>query len=183
VDLISASAHKVYGPKGVGALIARRRDRRRPPLAPLLYGGGQEHGLRPGTLPVPLIAGFGEASRLAVEDGASRTQRCMALRRQVLDGLAELQATVIGDQTAAIPHIVCTSLLGVDADAAILVLKPIAAVSKGSACTSARQEPSHVLSAMGVSGDVAQGALRLSWSHLTPDPDIPGMVLALAGIR
>ena len=183
IDLISVSGHKLFAPKGVGALVARRRSRQRPPLTPLLFGGGQERGLRPGTLAVPLIAGFGEAARLAFAEHGPRRQRCLALRHQLLDGLASLDPLVIGAGTPTVPHILLLAIPGVDADAAILALKPYVAISKGSACTSERQEPSHVLAAMSVATDVARGALRCSWSQLTPDPDVAGMVAALSALR
>ena len=97
IDLISVSAHKINGPKGVGALVMRRRDGRRPPLQPLMFGGGQERGLRPGTMPVPLIAGLGLAAELAVAEADARAARCRAFRESLLAGLAPLEPVVNGD--------------------------------------------------------------------------------------
>jgi cysteine desulfurase len=168
IDLISVSSHKVFGPKGVGGLIARRRKYERPPLSPLLFGGGQERGLRPGTLPVALIAGFGEAARLAVVDHQVRADRCASFRSELVAGIAALDYCTNGDQERVLPHTINISVRGVDAEAAIVASRDLVAISNGSACTSSSYEPSHVLTAMGLDDDRVAGALRLSWSHLTP---------------
>ena len=172
VDLISISGHKVFGPKGIGALVARRRGYSRLPLKPLMVGGGQERGLRPGTLPVHLIAGFGEATRLAMKDGPARTARCKALRAQLLGALVDLPHEVNGDPAHVIPSTLNVSLTGVESEAAIVCLKGIAAVSNGAACTSASYSTSHVLRAMGLEDARIRSSLRISWCHLTPG--IPG---------
>jgi len=169
IDLISVSGHKIYGPKGIGALIARRRGYQRPPLRPLLYGGGQERGLRPGTLPVPLIAGLGEAARLSITDQAARAQRVAAIRAAMLQALEPLEPHFNGDQRRTLAHTVNFSVPGVDSEAAMVALKDVVAISNGSACTSQSYEPSHVLVAMGLPDEIVRGALRLSWCHLTPD--------------
>ena len=171
IDLISATSHKVYGPIGVGALIARRRSYRRPPLEPLIYGGGQERGLRPGTLPTPLIAGFGLASELAEKNHEPRRDRCIEIRRELLAALKPLGLRLHGHERRLVPHVLNFSIGGLDSEAVMLALKGLAAVSNGSACTSASYEPSHVLKAMGLSDAEIQGAIRLSWCHLTPDVD------------
>ncbi|MBS2965628.1 aminotransferase class V-fold PLP-dependent enzyme [Actinocrinis puniceicyclus] len=171
VDLISLSAHKVFGPKGVGALIARRRGYRRPPLTPLTVGGGQERGLRPGTLPVPLIAGFALAAELADKEHPERLAACQAYRDEVLAGLAPLSPLVHGDQDYCLPHVLNISLPGLDSEAVMVAWRGLIEVSNGSACTSASYEPSHVLAAMDVPEEQILGALRLSWSHLTPPAD------------
>lgn len=176
IDLISASAHKLFGPKGVGALIARRRRYSRPPLQPLMHGGGQEGGLRPGTLPVPLIAGFGLAAELAVRDAQAREEANRAFRKRVLNAFADLSPTINGDPDFCAAHIVNLSLQGVDAEALMLALKPYAAFSNGSACTSSSYTRSHVLRAMSLPDEAIDGAVRLSWSHLTPDPDWQAIV-------
>lgn len=171
VDLISVSAHKIYGPKGVGALIARRRGFVKPPLAPLMFGGGQERGLRPGTLPVPLIVGLGVACNLALENHAARAKRCLAVRHAALAVLGRLNPVVNGEAGRALPHVLNVSIEGVDSEAAMVALKEIVAISNGSACTSASYKPSHVLTAMGLPEGRINGALRLSWCHLTSDVD------------
>lgn len=182
IDLMSISAHKIYGPKGIGALIARRRRFARPPLEPLQYGGGQERGLRPGTLPVALVAGFGLAASLALRDHADRSARCAAIREEALAALLPLGIVLSGDSNRMIEHTLNFSLPGVDSEAAIVALKSLAALSNGSACTSQRYEPSHVLVAAGLPASQIEGALRISWSHLTGQPDWSGIASALAGL-
>jgi cysteine desulfurase len=171
VDLISLSAHKIYGPKGVGALIARRRGRTRPPLQPLMHGGGQERGLRPGTLPVHLIVGLGEAAERAARDKVQRAIRCQEIRQGILEALEPLGVQFNGDQSLVLPHVLNCSVPGVDSEAAMLACKGNIAISNGSACTSVSYTPSHVLDAMGFPEDRIEGAMRLSWCHLTPDAD------------
>jgi cysteine desulfurase len=165
VDMLSVSAHKVYGPKGVGALVARKRGYDPIPLEPLMRGGGQERGLRPGTLPVALIAGFGEAARLARTEMAQRQASCKSIRAEAVAALGRLHYESNGAPDQTLPHVLNLSVPGVDAEAAIMMLRDIAAISNGSACTSSSYEPSHVLSAMGLEPERIAGALRISWSH------------------
>lgn len=179
IDLISVSGHKIYGPKGVGVLIVRRRGMSRVPLEPLMIGGGQERGLRPGTLPVPLIAGLGEAARLAGSDRDARQERCVAIREQLSEGFQDLPHTINGDPEQTIPSTLNISFHGVDAEAAIVCLKGIVAVSNGAACTSSTYKVSHVLQAMGLPEDRIRQSLRWSWSHMTPDPPIDAIRRAL----
>ncbi len=178
LELLSVSAHKVYGPKGVGALILRRREGNVAPLTPLSWGGGQEQGLRPGTLAVPLIAGFGMAARLALRDHAQRRAACVAFRKQAVAALAPLGAVTHGDHARCLPHTLNLSIPGVEAHRALAALKNLLAFSNGSACTAHTQEPSHVLQAMGVGDDALQEAIRLSWSHMTGEVDW-GLVQAI----
>lgn len=166
VDLIACSAHKVFGPKGVGALVARRRRRERVPLMPLIFGGGQERGLRPGTTPVPLVAGFGEAIRLAVSERELRVAHCIALDKELSTTLQK-HAILLGDPERRLGNIAAYHLGHLDPEAAILRLRHLAAVSNGSACTSTEITPSHVLQAMYPSC-TPPGIVRFSWSHLTP---------------
>jgi cysteine desulfurase len=168
IDLLSVSAHKLFGPKGVGALITRRRGYDRPPLTPLMYGGGQERGLRPGTLATPLIAGFGVAAKVALRDHAARAAACRAAKAGALADLARLDPTPIGDQAYALDHVLAVAFTGVDSEALMLALRDEIAISNGSACTSSSYEPSHVLKAMGLPNAVVEGAVRISWSHLSP---------------
>ena len=171
VDLISISSHKVFGPMGIGALVTRRRGFAKAPLTPLAYGGGQERGLRPGTLPVPLIVGFGLAAELALKAHATRRARCLEVRDKALAALAPLGIRIHGDPALALPHVLNFSVAGVDSEALMLALKDMAAVSNGSACTSQSYDPSHVLTAMSLSDEAIAGAIRVSWSHLTPEVD------------
>ncbi|MCC6588654.1 MAG: aminotransferase class V-fold PLP-dependent enzyme [Bryobacterales bacterium] len=179
IDMISASGHKLYAPKGVGALILRKRDHARPPVQPLLYGGGQERGLRPGTLPVHLIAGFGKAAELALNEWQSRRDRCLHFRHQLLESLAPLNPTIHGDPNRILPNILNLSIPGFDAETVIEAWAPYAAISDGAACSSATYTCSHVLSAMNLPHDQIQGAVRLSWYHDSQLPDLHRMVQAL----
>ena len=167
IDLISVSGHKIYGPKGVGALVARRRGYKTIPLSPLMYGGGQERGLRPGTMPVPLAVGFGIAAELAAKNHKKRAERCIEIRKEALEALCPLEPILHGDPENVAPHVLNISLPGIDAEAAMVTLKGVAAISNGSACTSHSYKPSHVLAAMGLTEDEISTALRISWCHLT----------------
>ena len=165
IDLISVSGHKLFGPMGVGALVARRRGYERPPLTPLMFGGGQERGLRPGTVPVPLVAGLGEACRLALSEQKKRSSACVAERSRVSRAFESLGPICNGDQERMLPHVMNLSIPRLDAEAAMMILRDLVAISNGSACTSSSYEPSHVLSAMGLTPERSSGALRVSWSH------------------
>ncbi|RVU18488.1 aminotransferase class V-fold PLP-dependent enzyme [Methylobacterium oryzihabitans] len=184
IDLVSLSAHKVFGPKGVGALIARRRGGSRPRLRPLQFGGGQERGLRPGTQPVPLIAGFGLAAELAERECQNRAAICQRIRNEALAALATLQPIIHGDERRGVlPNILSVALPGLDSEAVMVALKGVAAISNGSACTSSSYEPSHVLAAMELPDDVIAGTVRMSWSHHTPPVDWPGITRILDDLR
>ncbi len=165
IDLISVSGHKIYGPKGVGALIVRRRGYDRIPLRPLMFGGGQERGLRPGTLPVPLIAALGKAAELAGKEWMQRAAQCLAFRKELLAALAPFKPVIHGDPARTMPHVANLSVSGIDSEALMVALKHEVAISNGSACTSASYRPSHVLEAMGLSEEAIRCAVRWSWGH------------------
>ncbi|MDD5104311.1 MAG: aminotransferase class V-fold PLP-dependent enzyme [Desulfuromonadaceae bacterium] len=171
IDFISISGHKIYGPKGIGALIARKHDRQFPPLRPLMFGGGQEQALRPGTLPVPLIAGLGEAAKLAVRNNGERIEKCRTFREKALATFSSLGAEQNGTEEYTLPHVLNISLPGINSELAIKALKNVIAVSSTSACTSHTRTPSHVLAAMGLSSDQVEQSIRLSWCHMTPEVD------------
>jgi cysteine desulfurase len=183
IDLISASAHKIHGPKGVGALVMRRRGSARPPLRPLLFGGGQERGLRPGTIAVPLVVGFGLAAEIAVTEADTRTARCLAFRESLLKGLGPLEPVVNGDLARVVPYMVNLSMPGLDAEAAIDAWRDLVGISNGAACTSQSYTCSHVLSAMQLPEWRRDRALRFSWSATTPTPDWSTLVTAAEGYR
>lgn len=168
IDLISASAHKIYAPKGIGALICRRRDFKMPPLSPLMFGGGQERGLRPGTLPVPLIAGFGAAAELSMKHQVARQKACAKTKVEALHHLCAVGGipNVPGEHT--ISSTLNISFPGLDSEAIMLALKSLVAISNGSACTSQSYTSSHVLKAMGLPTERIRSAIRISWCHLTP---------------
>ncbi|HUB14731.1 MAG TPA: aminotransferase class V-fold PLP-dependent enzyme [Acetobacteraceae bacterium] len=179
VDLASISGHKVYGPKGIGALFVRRRPRVR--LAPLFSGGGQERGLRSGTLPAPLIVGLGEACRLAQAELAADTTRIAALRAHLLDRLRRdiPGITVNGSMAARIAGNL--NLTFPTASAADLMARaPELCVSTGSACSSAEIEPSYVLRALGLTDAAAARTLRIAIGRFTSPADIDYAAAALA---
>lgn len=179
IDLVSISGHKIYAPKGIGALVTRRRDGKRAPLSPRTFGGGQERGLRPGTQPVALIAGLGLAAELALQEGEERHAATSQIRAQALAALAPLDPVVHGDpRRGVLPNILSVAFPGLDSEAVMLALKEIAAVSNGSACTSASYSPSHVLTAMALPRDVVDGTIRMSWSHA--DSELPWSQIAEA---
>lgn len=183
IDMISVSGHKVYGPVGIGALIARKRGFKRPPLKPLIHGGGQERGLRPGTLPVPLIVGLGVAAESALRDSAARAEKCRAIREKALAALGTLDIRMHTTPDHTLSHVLNFSVPGVDSEALMVALKDVAAVSNGSACTSKSYTPSHVLEAMGLKPEAIAGAVRISWCHLTPAVDWPAIATRIASLR
>lgn len=169
LDLIAVSGHKVYAPQGIGALVIRRRARIRLPLSPLMVGGGQEGGLRPGTLPVALIAGLGQAAEIALRDQASRHSAVLRQREAASTALAgSCWVSTPSLATPVLPHVLHGRFEGVDSEAMMVAAKEWGALSNGSACTSRAYKPSHVLTAMCMRPDAIDQSLRISWSHLTP---------------
>jgi cysteine desulfurase len=178
VDLASVSGHKFYGPKGVGALYVRRRPRVR--LTPLFSGGGQERGLRSGTLPSPLIVGLGEACRLAQAEMAEEAQRLASLRDRLLDHLRAAIPDIVvnGSTEARIPgNLNLTFPVATAAD--LMARVPDLCVSTGSACSSATIEPSYVLRALGLSDEAASRTLRIGIGRFTSPADIDYAAAAL----
>lgn len=181
IDFISASGHKVYAPKGIGALIMRKRGFIRPPLKPIFFGGGQEKGLRPGTLAVPLIAGFGLACEIALKEHVVWQEHAQKLKTGLMNELSSLGVTFNGDNTS--PFVLNFSIPGVNSEAAMVMLKGVVAVSNGSACTSNSYKPSHVLTAMGLDEDRINGAIRMSWSHMTEELPLKKFVTTLSQLK
>ena len=171
IDLISISGHKIYASKGIGALIMRRRGYKALPLEPIMYGGGQERGLRPGTLPVHLIAGLGEAAEIAVRDNAKRIKLCRKINDEIMSAFLPLEPIINGYRAQRVDHTLSIAFPGLDSEAVIVALKNDIALSNGSACTSSSYLPSHVLKGMQLRDEVIQGTLRLSWSHLSESVD------------
>jgi len=180
IDLISISGHKIYAPKGVGALVMRRRQFCPVPLTPLQYGGGQEQGVRPGTLPVHLVVGLGLAAQQAIKQHEQRKEACLKQRDRALAALMPLEPAINGDPMACMPHAISMSFPGVDSEALMLVLKGQVAISNGSACTSHEYRPSHVLEAMGLDKPRTEGAIRLSWCHMTEEVDWEGVAQSIS---
>lgn len=179
IDLASVSGHKIYGPKGVGALFVRRRPRVR--LTPLFSGGGQERGLRSGTLAAPLIVGLGEACRIAREEMADDHARIVGLRVSLLDQLRAVMPGVVlnGSDASRIPGNLNLTFPGRTA-ADLMAAIPDLCVSTGSACSSAEIEPSYVLKALGLSDDQAARTLRIGIGRFTSPADIAFAAASLA---
>ncbi|AJI94100.1 cysteine desulfurase IscS [Yersinia ruckeri] len=170
VDLMSFSAHKIYGPMGIGALFVRRKPRIR--LEAQQHGGGHERGMRSGTLPVHQIVGMGEAYRIAKEEMESESQRLSSLRKRMWDGLKDIEEVYLnGDLEHGAPNILNVSFNYVEGESLIMALKDLA-VSSGSACTSASLEPSYVLRALGMSDELAHSSIRFSLGRFTTEAEI-----------
>ncbi len=174
VDLMSFSAHKMYGPKGIGALYVRRKPRIR--LEAQMHGGGHERGFRSGTLAVHQIVGMGEAARVAKEDMEKDTQHIIELRDRLWNGIKHIEETYInGDMEQRFPGIFNVSFNFVEGESLIMALKDMA-VSSGSACTSASLEPSYVLRALGLSDELAHSSIRFSIGRFTTEEDIDHVI-------
>ena len=170
VDLMSFSAHKTYGPKGVGALYVRRKPRIR--IEAQMHGGGHERGMRSGTLATHQIVGMGEAFRIAGEEMEMENARIKKLQSRLLSGLTEIDETYVnGDLEKRVPHNLNISFNYVEGESLIMAIKGIA-VSSGSACTSASLEPSYVLRALGRSDELAHSSIRFSIGRFTKESDI-----------
>jgi len=170
VDLMSFSAHKTYGPKGVGALFVRRKPRVR--LEAQMHGGGHERGLRSGTLPTHQIVGMGEAFRIAREEMATENERIRMLRDRLWAGLSRMEQVFLnGDWEHRVPHNLNVSFNFVEGESLIMAIKDVA-VSSGSACTSASLEPSYVLRALGRSDELAHSSIRFTVGRFTMEEEI-----------
>ena len=170
VDLMSFSAHKTYGPKGVGALFVRRKPRVR--LEAQMHGGGHERGLRSGTLPTHQIVGMGEAFRLAKEEMATENERIRMLRDRLWTGISQMEQVFLnGDWERRVPHNLNVSFNFVEGESLIMAIKDVA-VSSGSACTSASLEPSYVLRALGRSDELAHSSIRFTVGRFTTEEEI-----------
>jgi cysteine desulfurase len=178
-DLVSFTAHKMYGPKGVGALYVRRRTG----LTPILFGGGHERGLRSGTLNVPGIAGFGTAAALCRQEMTAESERLRALRDRLNAGLhARLDGVLVnGSMTERLPHNLNFSFAGVDGESLLTGLNDIA-VSSGAACTSTMPEPSHVLRAIGRNEDLARASLRFGLCRFSTEEEVDYVVKTVASL-
>ncbi|MBT0717863.1 IscS subfamily cysteine desulfurase [Rosenbergiella epipactidis] len=170
VDLMSFSAHKIYGPKGIGGLYVRRKPRIR--LEAQIHGGGHERGMRSGTLPVHQIVGMGEAYRIAKEEMSTEMARLSKLRTRLWDGLKDMEEVYLnGDLENGAPNILNVSFNYVEGESLIMALKDLA-VSSGSACTSASLEPSYVLRALGMNDELAHSSIRFSLGRFTTEEEV-----------
>ncbi|WP_175836335.1 IscS subfamily cysteine desulfurase [Burkholderia anthina] len=174
VDLLTVTAHKVYGPKGIGALYVRRKPRVR--IEAQMHGGGHERGMRSGTLPTHQIVGMGEAFRLAKEEMEEESRRVGALRDRLLAGLSTLDEVYVnGDLARRIPHNLNVSFNFVEGESLIMGIKGVA-VSSGSACTSASLEPSYVLRALGRSDELAHSSIRFTLGRFTTAAEVDSVI-------
>ncbi len=170
VDLMSLSAHKMYGPKGIGILYVSRKPRVR--LEAQIHGGGHERGMRSGTLATHQIVGMGEACRLAMEEMDKDTEHALALRQRLLDGIADMEEVYVnGDLNQRVPSNLNVSFNFVEGESLIMSLKDLA-ISSGSACTSASLEPSYVLRALGLNDELAHSSLRIGLGRYTTAEDV-----------
>lgn len=167
-DMLSITAHKIGGPQGIGAFILKRdASYRRPPIQPLMYGGQQERGYRPGTTPVALAAGFGMAAELCDKEVSEHMEVCKIIKKEFFKSIEGLKYQVNGEQKYCLPTTVNISFDGVDAEGIFVAIKNEYAFSNGSACNSGSHAPSYVLTAMGVSENRISEAVRISWNHNT----------------
>lgn len=180
IDLMSISGHKIYGPKGVGALFVRRRPRVR--ILPMINGGGQERGLRSGTLPTPLVVGLGKAAEIARNEMASESERMHYLFNKLYKGLVENIPEVYlnGDLEQRIPSNLNLSFAYIEGESMIMAIKDLA-VSSGSACTSASLEPSYVLRAIGVGEDLAHTSIRFGIGRFTTEEEVDFAIEKVTG--
>ncbi|WP_250492500.1 IscS subfamily cysteine desulfurase [Caballeronia sp. GAWG1-1] len=170
VDLMSFSAHKTYGPKGIGALYVRRKPRLR--IEAQMHGGGHERGMRSGTLATHQIVGMGEAFRIAREEMATENERIRILRDRLLKGLQDMEEVYVnGDMERRVPHNLNISFNFVEGESLIMAVKDVA-VSSGSACTSASLEPSYVLRALGRNDELAHSSIRFTVGRFTTEQDV-----------
>ena len=170
VDLMSFSAHKTYGPKGIGALFVRRKPRVR--LEAMIHGGGHEHGMRSGTLPTHQIVGMGEAFKLAEEEMSSDNARISALREKFWQGLKDIEEVHLnGHEEKRVAGFLNVSFNFIEGESLIMALKDIA-VSSGSACTSASLEPSYVLRALGLKDELAHSSIRFALGRFTTEQEV-----------
>ena len=168
-DMMSLAAHKIGGPQGIGAFILKRgRDFRRPPVEPLMFGGPQERGYRPGTTPVALIGGFAEAVKLAEQRHDAAMGRCADIKAQFMKAISGMDYQINGDPDYCLPTTINISFTGLDAEAAFLCLGNQYAFSNGSACNSSGHKLSYVLEAMGLDEQRRAEAIRLSWDGSVP---------------
>ncbi|CAN7260820.1 IscS subfamily cysteine desulfurase [Caballeronia sp. dw_19] len=179
VDLMSFSAHKTYGPKGIGALFVRRKPRIR--IEAQMHGGGHERGMRSGTLATHQIVGMGEAFRIAREEMAVENERIRMLRDRLLNGLKEMEEVYVnGDMETRVPHNLNISFNFVEGESLIMAVKDVA-VSSGSACTSASLEPSYVLRALGRNDELAHSSIRFTVGRFTTEQDVDYVINLLKG--
>ena len=172
-DMLSMSAHKVYGPQGVGAMILRKKGYKLPPVQGILYGGQQEHGIRPGTIPVALVAGLGKACEIAKDEHVANEEKCRTIKAHMIDMLnsSGVAYKIIGDQSHCVASTISVCFIGVSSEALMLASKEYCSISNGSACNSNSYKPSYVLTAMGIPEDIIESTVRISWGPYTDEEE------------
>ena len=170
-DMLSMSAHKIGGPQGIGALVLRKQRYKLPPIKPIMYGGQQEHGIRPGTLPVALIAGLGKACEIEEKEYRSNNTKCQIIKDKMISMLEQsgLEYLINGETTYSIPSTLNICINGVTSEALMLSTRDFCGISNGSACNSKSYNPSYVLLAMGISTEQIENSIRVSWG---PDVEL-----------
>ena len=183
-DMLSLSAHKFYGPQGIGALILRKKRYKLPPVKAITYGGQQESGIRPGTIPVGLVAGLGVACELAEADYKKNMGHCRECKTIVLEQLAQcgLEYIINGNQEFCMENTVNVSIKGVEAEALMLSSKQYCGISNGSACNSKSYSPSYVLVAMGLDENRISSSVRLSWGAGTDQEELKSNIAELLSV-
>ena len=168
-DMLSFSSHKMYGPQGIGALVMRRKNYKLPPVKPIMYGGQQEHGISPGTIPVALVGGLGKACEIAIDEHKSDEAYNISIRDMLIEMLDKsgIKYRINGDIDYLISSTLNIQIEGVSSEALMLSSKQYCGISNGSACTSSSYSPSYVLVAMGMSEDEIDQSIRLSWGRNT----------------
>ena len=183
-DMLSMSAHKISGPQGVGALVLKRKSYKLPPVKQIMYGGQQEHGLRPGTTPVALVAGLGKACEIAMEEYAEANVHCQLIKDQIIQLLKDsgIDYRIIGDQDYCISSTLNVCFPGVSAEALMISTKQYCGISNGSACNSNSYTPSYVLTAMGLSETEIDSCVRLSWGKRSDINEVADSVANLLSV-
>jgi cysteine desulfurase len=173
-NMLSASAHKMYGPQGIGALILRKERYKLPPVSPIMFGGSQEHGIRPGTVPTALIAGFGKACEIAAAEYSDNLRRYKNTKDSILKALEDSGADycINGNIDNSMPNTLNISFNYVNSEALMLATKQYCSVSNGSACNSHSYKPSHVLTAMRLDKERIESAIRISWGTGEFQPEV-----------
>lgn len=180
-NMLSLSAHKLSGPQGIGALILRKKRYRLPPVKAITYGGQQEHGIRPGTIPVALVAGLGKACELAEQEYEVNMKKYKENKATVLKLIqaSGLKYEINGNQNFCIPNTLNISFQGIESEALMLLSKQYCGISNGSACTSHDYSPSYVLTAMGLKEERISSAIRISWGAKTDTDELTKRITKL----
>ncbi len=173
-SMLSFSAHKLRGPQGVGVLILRKKSYKLPPVKAIMYGGHQEHGIRPGTIPVALVAGCGKACEIAEAEYRFDYEQSQLIKNKMMDILRDsgLSYHINGDEAYCVPGTLNMCIEGISSEALMISTKQFCGISNGSACTSKSYTPSYVLLAMGIPTDQIESSVRISWGHGTNEEDI-----------